>query len=153
MTTAEERPAAPADPQATVERLTRAINAHDLEAFVDCFAPDYASEQPAHPDRAYRGQDQLRKNWARIFASIPDLRADLRGVAVVGETVWSEWVWTGTQETGAPFDWCGVILFGVRGGQITWGRLYMEAVERAGAGIDAAVRRMTGPIASAGPGA
>jgi ketosteroid isomerase-like protein len=151
--TSAERPATAADPQATAERLHRAINAHDLEAFVDCFAPDYASEQPAHPDRAFRGRDQVRKNWARIFASIPDLRADLRGAVAAGETVWTEWTWTGTQETGEPFDWSGVILFGVRDGQIAWGRLYMEAVERAGAGIDAAVRRMTGPTASPGPGA
>ena len=148
-----ETPAAPADPRATVERLAWAMNAHDLDAFVACFAPDYASEQPAHPDRAFRGHDQVRRNWARIFASIPDLRAELRGVAVAGETAWTEWAWTGTQEDGAPFDWRGVILFGVRGGQLAWGRLYMEAVARAGPGIDAAVRRMTGTTASAGPGA
>jgi hypothetical protein len=46
-----------------------------------------------------------------------------------------------------------VILFGVRGGQLAWGRLYMEVVVRAGPGIDAAVWRMTGTTASAGPGA
>jgi len=148
-----DTPAAPADPRATVERVARAMNAHDLDAFVACFAPDYASEQPAHPDRAFRGHDQVRRNWARIFASIPDLRAELRGVAVAGETAWTEWAWAGTQENGAPFDWRGVILFGVRGGQLAWGRLYMEAVARARPGIDAAVRRMTGTTASAGPGA
>ena len=145
--------ASPADPRATVERVHRAMNAHDLDAFVDCFAPDYASEQPAHPDRGFRGRDQVRRNWARIFASIPDLRAELRGVAVAGATAWTEWAWTGTQESGAPFDLRGVILFGVRRGRIAWGRLYMEPVAPAGAGIDAAVRRLTGTTESAGPGA
>jgi hypothetical protein len=38
----------------------------------------------------------------------------------------------------------GVMVCGVRDGQVVWARLYMEPVERAGAGIGAAVRRMTG---------
>ncbi len=38
----------------------------------------------------------------------------------------------------------GVIVFGVRDGRFAWARLYIEPVERAGAGIDAAVRAMTG---------
>jgi ketosteroid isomerase-like protein len=148
-----QSPAPAAGPRATVARALRALNAHDLDAFVDCFAPDYASEQPAHPDRAFRGRDQVRRNWARIFASVPDLRAELRGMVVTGATAWTEWAWTGTQETGAPFALRGVILFGVVGGRFAWGRLYMEPVERAGAGIDAAVRRLTGPTEAAGPGA
>ena len=38
----------------------------------------------------------------------------------------------------------GVMVCGVRDGRVAWARLYMEPVEQAGAGIDAAVRRMTG---------
>jgi hypothetical protein len=37
----------------------------------------------------------------------------------------------------------GVIVFGVRDEAIAWARLYVEPVEEAGAGIDAAVRDMT----------
>ena len=37
----------------------------------------------------------------------------------------------------------GVIVFGVRDDAIAWARLYVEPVEQAGAGIDAAVRDMT----------
>jgi hypothetical protein len=37
----------------------------------------------------------------------------------------------------------GVIGFGVRDEAIAWARLYVEPVEEAGAGIDAAVRDMT----------
>jgi hypothetical protein len=36
-----------------------------------------------------------------------------------------------------------VIVCGVREGRIAWARPYIEPVEAAGAGIDAAVRRMT----------
>ena len=45
-----------------VERWEAEWNAHDLEAFLACFQEDYESEQPAHPDRAFRGRDQVRSN-------------------------------------------------------------------------------------------
>ena len=51
----------------TVERLNAAMNAHDIEAFVECFEEDYESEQPAHPDRAFRGREHVRRNWSAIF--------------------------------------------------------------------------------------
>ena len=37
----------------------------------------------------------------------------------------------------------GVIIFGVRDERVAWARLYVEPVEQAGAGIEAAVRDMT----------
>ena len=42
------------------DRLLAALNAHDLDAFVDCFAADYHSEQPAHPARTFVGSDKVR---------------------------------------------------------------------------------------------
>ena len=38
----------------------------------------------------------------------------------------------------------GVIVGGVSGGVLRWARLYVEPVEQGGAGIDAAVRSMSG---------
>lgn len=38
----------------------------------------------------------------------------------------------------------GVIVMGIRNGSIAWGRLYIEPVEQSGAGIDAAVTKMSG---------
>jgi hypothetical protein len=35
-----------------------------------------------------------------------------------------------------------VTIVGIRDGKIAWGRLYVEEVEREGAGIDETVRRM-----------
>jgi len=60
-----------------VERLRDAINAHDLEALATCFAPGYVSEFPAHPDRAIRGQTQMRRNWTELFGAMPNLTAEL----------------------------------------------------------------------------
>ena len=127
-----------------VHRLHAATNAHDIDAFVDLFHEDYESEQPAHPDRAFTGSDQVRRNWSAIFDSTPDFRAELVSAGAEGETEWSEWIWQGTHEDGTALDMAGVIVFGVRDGRFAWARLYVEPVERDGAGIDAAVRRMSG---------
>jgi ketosteroid isomerase-like protein len=125
-------------------QLLEAMNAHDIEAHVACFAKDYQSEQPAHPARTFTGSDQVRENWSRLFNSIPDFKADLLRLAVVGDMEWGEWVWRGTKEDGNPLDERGVTIMGVRDGRITWGRLYMEETEREGADIVETVGRMVG---------
>ena len=136
-----------ADPEAVLRRLHAALNAHDLAAFVACFAPDYVSEQPVHPDRQFRGRDQVERNWAAMFAGLPDFHAELVHSAYVGDVVWAEWRWTGRRADGTRLDARGVTLFGVRDGRLAWGRLYMEDVH-AGAGIDAAVQSLArGPAA------
>lgn len=129
-------------PMAMLERLRDAQNRHDLEAFVACFAPDYRSEQPVHPDRGFGGREQVRNNWAEVFRGLPDFRAELLASVATGDTGWAEWRWTATHADQRPFHWRGVTLFGVRDGRIAWGRLYMEPVEEAGPGIEEAVRRM-----------
>ena len=78
-------------PGALVERLRDATNAHDLDALVACFAEDYRNETPAHPERGFTGRAQVRTNWEQIFSAIPDVRAELLGCTVDGDTVWSEW--------------------------------------------------------------
>ena len=127
-----------------VEQLLAAMNAHDINAFVALFHEEYASEQPAHPDRAFHGSDQVRRNWSAIFEGAPDFRAELVRAGADGGTEWSEWAWQGTHEDGTSLDMAGVIVFGVRDGRFAWARLFVEQVEREGAGIEAAVRRMTG---------
>ena len=125
-------------PLAVLARLTAAMNRHDLEAFVACFEPGYESEQPSHPDRRFRGADQVRSNWAAIFAGVPDFRAEVVRSAAAGETAWVEWRWAGTRADGSRLAACGACVFGVPNGRIAWGRLYMEDVEE-GSGIKAAV--------------
>jgi ketosteroid isomerase-like protein len=130
-------------PIGTIHRLHKAMNEHDLDAFVGCFDPDYQSEQPAHPDRAFFGAVQVRKNWSAIFASVPDFEAGLLGLAADGDTVWSEWSWSGKRTDGTAFNMRGVIVFGMRNDRIKSGRLYMEPMDEKGAGIDASVRDLT----------
>jgi hypothetical protein len=83
-----------------IERLRDAQNRHDLDSFVACFHPEYRSEQPVHPDRAFVGSRQVRKNWAEVFAGVPDFHAELLRSAHEGETGWVEWHWRGTRVDG-----------------------------------------------------
>ena len=126
-----------------VARMHAAMNAHDIDAFVACFAADYDSVPPAHPHRAFRGRERVRANWSAIFGAVPDFRAELVRLDAVGDVAWTEWRWEGTQSDGGRLDMAGVIVLGVRDELVAWARLYVEPVEEAGAGIDAAVREMT----------
>jgi ketosteroid isomerase-like protein len=131
-------------PRETFVRLLAAQNAHDIEALVACFAPDYSSQQPVHPDRVFSGNAQVRKNWSSIFESVPDFKAELLDAAVDGETAWGEFEWRGTRGDGSALHSRGVIIGTVRDGKLAAARLYMSDVEEAGRGIDAAVDGMAG---------
>src|SRR5215210_6071347 len=100
-----------------LEQLQDAMNEHDLEAMLECFDPDYRSEQPLHPNRGFGGREQVRKNWSAIFESFPDFEAELLGHASVEGTVWGEWRWSAT-----GLNVAGGTLFGVQEGRIAWGR-------------------------------
>jgi ketosteroid isomerase-like protein len=129
-----------------MDRLLSAMNGHDLDAFVACFAADYVSQQPAHPGRHFRGSDQVRKNWEGVFAGVPDFTAELVLSAMTDDGVEvGEWRWHGTYRDGSPFAMQGVIVTGVRHNQIAWGRLYMEPIERDGANIDEMVQETYRP--------
>ncbi len=130
-------------PLTVIERLHHAQNQRDLEAFLDCFTPDYQSEQPCHPDRAFGSRDQVGKNWSSIFTNVPDFRSDMLGSVTQGDRVWTEWHWYGTRVDGTRLAVRGVTIFGLQGDRICSGRLYMESVEEQGAGIDAAVGHLT----------
>lgn len=127
-------------PDDMVDRLLAATNAHDLEALVACFAPDYSNETPLHPSRGFRGRDQVRRNWEQIFGFVPDLQAEVTRRAVDGDTAWTEWVMTGTRRDGSAHRMAGVILFGVADGVAGWARFYLEPVDESTSGVDDAVR-------------
>jgi SnoaL-like domain len=128
----------------TVIRLRDAMNAHDVDSMIELFAAEYRSEQPAHPNRGFGGSDQVRANWSKMFAGIPDFHAELRGSALDGATSWSEWDWTGHHADGTPFGMRGVLVAGLRDdGRIEWMRLYMEPVEQDGAAIEEAIRHLS----------
>jgi ketosteroid isomerase-like protein len=125
-------------------RVERAANAHDVNALVACFAPDYRNDTPVHPERSFTGREQVRRNWEQIFAAIPDLTAKVLRSAVNGDEVWSEWEHRGTRPDGSAHVMRGVVIFGTSHGVVTSGRFYLEPVQEGGGNVDAAVRQQLG---------
>src|SRR4249919_1265530 len=133
------------DAAGVLARLERATNAHDLNALVACFAPDYRNETPAHPARSFTGREQVRRNWEQIFAAIPDLTAKVLRWAVSGNEAWTEWEHRGTRRDGSMHVMRGVVVFGVSNGLLTWARFYLEPVQEGSENVDAAVRQQIAP--------
>lgn len=116
-------------PTLVFERMIQAANRHDLDAMVACFAPDYRSEQPFHPERDFTGQAGVRKNWSFFFTTIPDIQIDILGEVVAGDTVWAELHYHGMQTDGKKFTVKGVTILRIQADQIIWARLYVEPVQ------------------------
>jgi ketosteroid isomerase-like protein len=113
--------------EAVIRHLVEAWNGRDVEAFLSCFDPDYASTQPLFPELSFRGRDNVRERWSANFATMPDFRADLLALAVDGDIAWTEWHWYGTRPDGSRRDERGVVIYGLRDGLIATGRLYMSS--------------------------
>jgi ketosteroid isomerase-like protein len=124
-----------------VERLVNATNRHDLDGLVACFAADYRNETPVHPARGFTGPQQVRRNWAQIFAAVPDVRAEVVASVMDGDSSWTEWEMTGTRPDGSPHHMRGVIVFTCGNGLISHARFYLEPVDDKRAPVDDAVRQ------------
>jgi hypothetical protein len=72
-----------------VDRLLAALNAHDLDAFVSCYASD-ATIEDAHDRIQARGHDELRARYAPMFESLPNLRVEALHRIDVGDFVVQE---------------------------------------------------------------
>ncbi len=126
-----------------IDRLVGAVNGHDLEGLVSCFAEDYLNETPVHPQRGFRGSDQVRRNWAQIFAGVPDMKAAVLRRAESEGQVWTEWDMSGSRgEDGGPFLMRGVVIFWIRADVISSARFYLEPAEEASGDVDAHTRRV-----------
>ena len=130
---------------ALARRLHEALNRHDLEALAGCFAQDFVNETPVHPARSFEGREQVRKNWAQIFAGVPDIEADVVRSSVDGNAVWTEWEMRGTRRDGVRHLMRGVSIFEMGASQFSSVRFYLEPVEEGGFGVDGAVKRAVGP--------
>ena len=128
----------------SIARLAEAMNRHDARGMADCFAPDYRSEQPAHPNRTFTGNGQVAANWSEMFAGVPDMLITCVAEDTVGSRTWSEWEWTGHHTDGSDFAVRGVIVAGLRDdGLIQWMRLFVEPVERETAAIEEVVQHLS----------
>jgi hypothetical protein len=105
---------------------------------------------PLHPSRDFTGTEQIRRNWTRILAAVPDLRADIVRRADGADASWVEWEWSGTRADGAPHLVRGVTVLGIGDERIAWARFYMEPVVEDDLDIDGAVAQALGRREGAG---
>lgn len=122
-----------------VQSLHRAVDAHDLDGIVAHFAHDYALDDPVHPDRSFRGAEQVRRNWSVLLDSMPDLALEERGLIAQGSTVWTEIAIRGRLRDGDEQVLRGVMIFRVTAGLISAATFYLSPVVRDGLDADAAV--------------
>jgi ketosteroid isomerase-like protein len=125
-----------------LDTLVAACNAHDIDALVDCFADDYVNETPAHPARGFRGREQVRHNWASIFAGVPDIEVRVVHSAIDGPTLWAEMEMDGTRRDGTPHAMRGVLIITIERGRAILARFYLEPLEHASGDVNAAVARL-----------
>lgn len=126
-------------PVEVVQQLVDATNAHDLDSLVECFAVGYVNQTPAHPGRSFTGREQVRHNWAQLFAAMTDLSCTVLDTAVDGRHVWSEWELRGTRPDGSEHLMRGVLIFEVADGLVQSLRFYLEPVDGGPSGVDDAV--------------
>jgi ketosteroid isomerase-like protein len=120
------------DPYAVVRRLVDAINAHDLDAMVDCFATDFAANHPTTPEHSVTSDANVRENWTEIFAAVPDISWEVQRHVVAGDTVWAEAEQRGTTADGGRHLVRGVVIFEVTDGRFRRNTLYMSPVRSGG---------------------
>jgi ketosteroid isomerase-like protein len=113
-----------------LEQMRAALDAHDLDAFVEFFREDYIGERPRHPGSPVSSREDVRANWAEVISDVPDLRVDVPAAIQDGNTIWSEWRAYGTARSGAMLELRGVIIFGLQGEKVAWSRMYVEPVEQ-----------------------
>jgi len=134
-----------ADIRQLMERQASALNAHDVDALVDCFHDDLDSEDFGHPSGSFQGREHLRRNWELMLAHVPDLKAELRATAVEGDTVWGEWRIYGSRRDGTLLDLRGVAISKVRDGRIASSRRYLAPVDLGAETADGYLQRLIDP--------
>jgi hypothetical protein len=72
-----------------IDRLLVALNAHDVDAFLACYAQD-ATIENGHDEVLVRGHDELRSRYGPMFEQLPDVRVEALVRTEVGEFVVQE---------------------------------------------------------------
>lgn len=119
----------------TLQAITKAFNAHDLDAIMEFFAEDCSLDMPRGPDpwgRRLEGRDAVREGLATRFAGLPDVHyADDRHW-VSGDLGVSEWLLTGTTAEGLPVRVRGCDHWEFRGDRVVRKDSYWKIVDASG---------------------
>jgi hypothetical protein len=89
-----------------IDRVLAALNAHDLERFVGCYAPE-ATIEDGYDTVFAHGHAELREKYGAMFDQLPELRVEPGRRTAVGEFVVQEESVIGR---GDPLDQVAVYL-------------------------------------------
>ena len=117
---------------ATLEAITVAFNAHDLDAIMEFFAEDCSLDMPRGPDpwgQRLVGKAAVRDGLASRFKGLPDVHYGDARHWVSGDFGVSEWLLTGTTHDGRPVRVRGCDHWEFRDGKIVRKDSYWKIVE------------------------
>ena len=107
-----------------VQGVFDALNAHDIVALRERWAPDVTER---FPDKTCHGPDELAAHFEGLFAAMPDFHMEVVQITEDGETVFARWVLTGThtgtqfsgiERTGASITLDGMDQFTIKDGKV-----------------------------------
>jgi uncharacterized protein (TIGR02246 family) len=107
-----------------VQEQVEAFNAHDLDRFLACYAPDVVIEDGAG-NVMMQGHDGMRRFYEPVFAQSPHLHADIVTRIRVGAYVIDEERGTGLNAEGFPPEMHAVVIYRVEGDKIVHARALM----------------------------
>lgn len=116
---------------ALLERILDALNRHDLEAILACFADDAVMEMPRGPEpwgARCVGKVAIREGLVSRFAGIPDVRYNEARHWARADRGVSEWLLTGTKLNGESVAVRGCDLWEFRDGLVVRKDSYWKIV-------------------------
>lgn len=106
-----------------LEALTEALNRQDVDAATALIAEDgvyLASFGPEPDGRTFRGREEVRRGFAALVETYPDLFYEDLQVLADGDRAVASWTMTGTDSTtGERVAVRGCDIFELAGGKIT----------------------------------
>jgi ketosteroid isomerase-like protein len=117
---------------ATLEAITSAFNAHDLDAIMEFFAEDCSLDMPRGPDpwgQRLEGKAAVREGLASRFEGLPDVHYSEGRHWVSGDLGVSEWLLTGTRVHGEAVRVRGCDHWTFRAGKIVRKDSYWKIVD------------------------
>jgi uncharacterized protein (TIGR02246 family) len=111
--------------RAVFDRRRAAWLAEDVDAYLDCFAPDVVLETPT---RTVHGREEYEPMTRQSFAWAKPRSFDFHHLAVgPDDVVMCDWTITVERRTdGGEVQWRGMNVCQVRDGRIVWWREYYQ---------------------------
>jgi ketosteroid isomerase-like protein len=119
----------------TLQAITDAFNAHDLDAIMEFFADDCSLDMPRGTEpwgKRLIGKAAVREGFAARFKGLPDVHYGEGQHWVSGNRGASEWLLTGTAPDGRRVRVRGCDLWEFRDGKVIRKDSYWKIVDGAG---------------------